>query len=96
MSRLSKLVKSARVPEVFAGTITEEDREALLAVLERDTATIRAGESRASAIERLIAGLIGAAGETIPPWLALQAATEARKAAEAELARAQLAAEGEE
>lgn len=86
MSELSKLIAAAKVPAVFKGKVTEADRAAMLDNLARATAGVRAGEARAVVIERILAALIGAAGDTIPAYMAMRAAEAGRKAAEAHLA----------
>lgn len=95
MSTLSDLVSGARVPSITTGRLTAAEREAAMDAITAATASVRAGESRAKFYSAILGALIGQAGGLVDAALAARAAKAAQKAAEAELARAQMEAEGE-
>lgn len=95
MSSLDDPLPGTRLPPICTGRLTAAERDAADAAISDSIAAVKAGTARVQFWEGVLSTVISQAAGLTDQVLAMRAAKAMRKAAEAELAKAQLEAEGE-
>lgn len=94
MSALSDLNDRTRIPKIVSGRVSAQQREDDLAALREVAVSTAAGTSRRRMWADLLVALLGQGAVAYSDYAKQRAAEAMLKAAEAELARAQIEAEG--